>query len=268
MLNEILKMAERGLYLFPVDAKNKMPLTEHGFKDATTDKDQLKQWFKDANAETIGVALNLKKSGLVCLDIDNGHKGQDENAGTEDAVKLMGMNSDFTLDASDYVESTQSGGFHMFYKAPSNDIKKVNIMDHIELLVDSVLIAPTKAYKAFDNATLSPDISLAPSWMTGTNKPFKPKGKTIMYGSCKNIGMALNALYKPVPQGERHNTLVTITCSFFATGADVDVIQDLVYKAGERMGLNYDEIDNIWNWALGTVTTQLNNAKKAIVKGV
>lgn len=269
MMNEIIKLADRGLYLFPVDIKTKMPLTKHGFKDATNDKEQLQEWFKDANPEKIGVALNLRKSGLVCLDIDNGHPSEeDENAGTREAGQLMKMHRDFNLNASGYVEITQSGGFHMFYKATSNDMKKVNVMDHIELLVDSVVIAPTQNYKACDNAELTTDIATVPNWMIEKSvRKFKAPGNSILYGRCKTIGMALNSLYKPVPQGERHNTLVTITCSFFNTGADIDVIQNLVYLSGETMGLSYSEIDDIWAWAVKTVNNQLVRAKQAVEQG-
>lgn len=270
MMNEILELADRGLFLFPVDVKTKMPLTKHGFKDASNDKKQLQKWFKDVNPEKVGVALNLRKSGLVCLDIDNGHKSEsDENAGTKEATQLMKMHRDFNLNSSDYVEITQSGGFHMFYKSTSSDLKKINVMDHIELLVDSVVIAPTLNYKACDHAKLSTNISIVPDWMIKKNNyKFKPSGQSIVYGRCKNIGVALNSLYKPVPEGERHNTLVTITCSFFYTGADIDVIQDLVYKSGETMGLSTQEIDAIWSWAVKMVSNQLQKAKKSIEQGV
>lgn len=269
-ITKVLELADRGLFLFPVDAANKMPLTKHGFKDATNDKEQLKKWFGDANPKKIGVAVNLRKSGLVCLDIDNGHPSEeDENAGTREAGQLMKMHRDFNLGASDYVEITQSGGFHMFYSAANAELKKKNIMDHIELLVDSVVIAPTNNYTACDKRELYPDIKAAPNWLIREQKSsFREPNGYVMYGRCKNIGLALNALYKPVPEGERHNTLVTITCSFFATGADIDVIQDLVYRAGETMGLSDKEIGDIWAWAVKKVTNQLSEMNENMKQGV
>lgn len=45
MIDELLKLVENGIYLFPVKITNKQPLTAHGFKDASNDTEQIKNWF-------------------------------------------------------------------------------------------------------------------------------------------------------------------------------------------------------------------------------
>lgn len=258
LLNDAIKLAERGIYIFPINVHDKSPMTAHGFKDATTDIKQIREWFTDVDADKVGVAANLHKSGLVCLDIDNGHNGTDDNVGTKEAGKLMKQHPDFNLSAADYVEYTQSGGYHMLYKNDDKNLKKINVTDHIELLVDSVVIAPTKNYEIIDHRELSTDIRYAPKWLVmPENNTFKEPNRQVFYNHKRTIGMALDCLYKPVPQGERHNTLVTATCSFFATGADADTIRNLVFTAGETMDLDYQEIENIWNWACKKAMNQL-----------
>ena len=62
-------MAARGWYVFPVKARDKVPATRHGFKDATNDLEQLTATFagRDYN---VGIACG--PSGLVVVDIDDG----------------------------------------------------------------------------------------------------------------------------------------------------------------------------------------------------
>ena len=43
MLSQALLYAGAGISVFPVNAK--VPLTEHGFKDATTDRRQIEAWW-------------------------------------------------------------------------------------------------------------------------------------------------------------------------------------------------------------------------------
>ena len=41
MLEAALEYADKGLPVFPCQAKGKKPVTENGFKDATTDRDRI-----------------------------------------------------------------------------------------------------------------------------------------------------------------------------------------------------------------------------------
>jgi hypothetical protein len=43
LLQAALEYAHRGWPVFPCD-KGKRPLTKHGFKDATTDENQIRAW--------------------------------------------------------------------------------------------------------------------------------------------------------------------------------------------------------------------------------
>ena len=66
LLATALGYAAAGYSVFPVNGKR--PLTESGFKDATTDQDLIRQWWK-AWPEA-GIALPTG-DGLLVLDIDD-----------------------------------------------------------------------------------------------------------------------------------------------------------------------------------------------------
>ena len=56
LLEAGLRAAERGWKIFPCNGK-KEPLTEHGFKDATTDEEQITAWAKQYPGALWGRAL-------------------------------------------------------------------------------------------------------------------------------------------------------------------------------------------------------------------
>jgi hypothetical protein len=45
ILTAALSYAKRGWYVFPCRPEDKRPLTEHGFKDATLDPAQIREWW-------------------------------------------------------------------------------------------------------------------------------------------------------------------------------------------------------------------------------
>ena len=42
--NAALELAKKGLAVFPLKPRDKAPATQHGFKDATTNAEQIEQW--------------------------------------------------------------------------------------------------------------------------------------------------------------------------------------------------------------------------------
>src|ERR1700722_19073193 len=73
-----LDYARRGWQVFPCAPRAKIPLTEHGFHDATTDPDQINRWWRDNPAANIGIATG--DANLVVIDIDEKHGGFDSFA--------------------------------------------------------------------------------------------------------------------------------------------------------------------------------------------
>lgn len=66
-----LDLAERGYHVFPVRARTKVPLTTHGFQDASRDERTILHWWDKWPDANIGVACGA--SGISVLDIDAKH---------------------------------------------------------------------------------------------------------------------------------------------------------------------------------------------------
>lgn len=260
ILQKATELANKGIHIYPINVNTKAPLTPHAFKDATTDLDTIKEWFSNADANT-GMAIGLEKSGLVCIDVDNNH-GNDGAAGTLDLGKLTKLHPDLLPKNADYIEATQNSGIHMFYKRPQQELHKIKLREHVELLVDSAIIAPTNGYKCLQGDFGAINTYL-PSWITKPlNNNLKLPNRRVFYPHKRNIGRALDNLFIPTPEGTRHNELVTATCSLFATGADVETIQRLVFAIGENMGLEYNEVEQIFNWAVDQAIKGLKQGKE------
>jgi len=106
-LQHSLELVEQGFSIFPIKYRNKIPLTEHGFKDATTSVAQIKDWNETFKQYNIGIKTG---DGLAVIDVDP------KNGGTESWITLTENN-----DLPDTVCSeTGGGGRHYFFKG---DIK-------------------------------------------------------------------------------------------------------------------------------------------------
>lgn len=69
LLKAALEYAEHGIYVFPLRPKRKEPLTANGFKDASKDVEQIKEWWKQYPEANIGIPTG-KINGIFVLDID------------------------------------------------------------------------------------------------------------------------------------------------------------------------------------------------------
>ncbi|HVB41144.1 MAG TPA: bifunctional DNA primase/polymerase [Streptosporangiaceae bacterium] len=68
VLEAALKYASRGWPVFPCSPGRKAPATAHGYLDATTDPDQLRDWFAQRPARNLAIATGAP--GPDVLDAD------------------------------------------------------------------------------------------------------------------------------------------------------------------------------------------------------
>ena len=102
-LDAALRYAARGWPVFP--CRGKIPLTAHGFRDASMDAATIEAWWRENPDALISVATG-RASGVVVLDIDVKHAGPNG----WDALEEIGAPLPDTPMAS-----TPSGGTHVFF---------------------------------------------------------------------------------------------------------------------------------------------------------
>ncbi len=102
ILSSALGYAELGYPVFPCVPGGKRPLTKHGFKDATTDPEQIRAWWTqnpDAN-------VAMPTAGMLVVDIDGA-----DNPWPSDQEKVNDL-------ASCPVSLTAGGGRHHIFRQP------------------------------------------------------------------------------------------------------------------------------------------------------
>ena len=88
----------------------KHPRSAHGFKDATTDADQIQQWWEKWPDSNVGIAT----VGLVVIDVDPRHSGNDSLTDLQEEHGRLPA----TVEAK-----TGGGGRHIYFRDPSGAIR-------------------------------------------------------------------------------------------------------------------------------------------------
>ena len=95
-----IALAGEGWKVFPVVPGGKTPLTEHGWKDASTDPVQIEAWWSATPDANIGLALH--DSGVAVVDLDP-------------PAMEAGADARFLVDPT-WTVRTPRGGLHLYYE--------------------------------------------------------------------------------------------------------------------------------------------------------
>lgn len=135
LLGHALRYAQLGWHVHPIVPRQKIPLTKHGVKDATTDTDQIKAWWEKWPDANIAVACG-KKSGIYVVDVDI-----DEEKGI-DGIKSL---KEFPLLPETVKQLTPRGGFHAFYRTDNVPSNHNNFRPGIDIRGDGfyVVVSPS-----------------------------------------------------------------------------------------------------------------------------
>lgn len=105
-----LSYAGRGWPVFPCNPLNKQPLTQRGFKDASTDAFQVRKWWGQWPHAMIGVPTG-RASGFWVLDID-----EDRERNKTGVASLAEMGHDLCELLDTVTAATGSGGYHILFR--------------------------------------------------------------------------------------------------------------------------------------------------------
>lgn len=108
-----LEYARHGFAVFPLAEGSKVPPKgKHGKSDATTDEDQIRQWWEENPRYNIGIATGYKSHGLVVIDVDvNPAKNKQ---GAKSLAEWVAEHGEFPPTC---VAISGSGGLHFYYRS-------------------------------------------------------------------------------------------------------------------------------------------------------
>ncbi len=120
-----LTYASWGWHVIPVVPNGKIPATQHGVKDATTDPNQIAIWWAQNPNFNIGIAAGAK-SGIVIFDVDP------RNGGDESWAKWVEANGEVP---DGPMQLTAGGGQHHI-ATYDPEIRSCKLVDGVDLLAD------------------------------------------------------------------------------------------------------------------------------------
>jgi hypothetical protein len=210
LLESALEYAAASIPVFPATPRGKVPLTTHGFRDATTDADTIRLWWAKWPHANIGIPTG-DASGLFVVDVDpksNGHYAFDG------LIEVHGQPPPTPK------SKTQSGGTHLFFRhRPGLRNSAGKIGPGIDTRGDGgYIIAPPSigehgTYEWEDGAELA-DIAPpeVPEWLT-------PGALAVTGG---NLGFVVGAgpanEADDVPAGGRNNAAASLAGQYIAQG--------------------------------------------------
>jgi hypothetical protein len=173
LLDSGVRHARRGWRIFPVDGK-KVPLTPHGFKDATTDEARITAWARRWPGANWALAIG---DGLLVIDCDN-KRGSN---GIHEFERLQGCKpEEFNAPRV----RTGSAGVHVYTDPGTRDFKN-----------SESVIAP-----GIDTRAANVGYALLPSgngwyrWETSPDTPLPPTpawAEAVLQTNDADIGIAL-----------------------------------------------------------------------------
>jgi putative DNA primase/helicase len=214
MLDAALAYAARGWAIFPCQPKNKQPLTAHGFKDATTDVEQITRWWTEYPDANIAIATGAV-SHINVLDVDI--KPWKDAHGDQSLIALLAEHG--ALPSTLY-QRTWSGGLHYLFAYATgvrNSTSKVG--PHLDIRGDGgyIVVAPSHVEEDGHEGVYRWQNDVAPApmpdWLLERSKTAGTKKAKNSHGSNNNGNNPpgwTDAHINGTPDGSRDDTCLKL----------------------------------------------------------
>jgi Bifunctional DNA primase/polymerase, N-terminal/Primase C terminal 1 (PriCT-1) len=111
MIGTALALAARGMHVFPCRPRAKMPATDHGFLDATTETDTIRQWWRSEPAYNVAIATGTV-SKVFAVDVD----------GLDAEFELRKLETEHG-ELPPTVEAITARGRHLYFRTPELPVR-------------------------------------------------------------------------------------------------------------------------------------------------
>ena len=153
LLDAALAYAARGWHVFPCAPDGKRPITERGYKDATTDPDRIREWWSETPDANIG--WNLERSGCVTVDADT----------YKDGCAWSSFAANHNVPPT-LTQRSARGGTHFIFRAEPDARYRTDIGEAVDTKHKGyILLHPSRfegqTYQWVNEAPIAP----APEWL-------------------------------------------------------------------------------------------------------
>jgi putative DNA primase/helicase len=211
MVDAALGYASLGWAVFPIKPKDKIPATEHGFKNATTDADKIRAYWQANPSANIGLACGA--SHLVVVDVD-------AKAGGLDTWRELRASLGQIIEQA-IVSETGGGGYHYLYRANGEAIRnsagKLGVGIDVRAEGGYIVVPPSvhpsgRVYQWALGA--SPDDMALPELPDALKKRLAEKAPAPMLGGTGTI-----------IEGRRNDALTSMAGAMRRRGAPIQAIE-------------------------------------------
>jgi hypothetical protein len=201
MLDHALRYAELGLAVFPCNGK--VPMTSRGFKDASTDEEQIRSWWRTCPKANIGMPTGRITKTFV-LDVDAG------SGGLETLEALQAEHGPIETRTA----RTGGGGLHFYFLYPDGAWgNRAGFLPGLDIRGDGgYVIVPPSSHQSGGSYAWLAEVPRkpAPQWLLAQlSRPVE--------GNQKRGNQA--RIPERVPDGQRNDTLFRAACRLRAMGA-------------------------------------------------
>lgn len=222
-----LHYAEKGLAVFPLACRDKVPAVVGGCKVATTEKTTIERWWDKNPQYNIGIATGNKSSGLVVIDLD-----VDKNKGIDGYDVLRDWQNKHGKLPETWQSITGRGGYHYFYKDAIVHSNRVGLYEGVDIRGEGgYIVAPPSVHP---NGNIY-------EWEQGPEEYEIAQVDNIVNDFLKGEKQRRDSEHKTnfkvpelIPEGKRVDTIVRLIASLRTKGLDDDAIKAAVRVENEK----------------------------------
>lgn len=214
-----------GLAVFPIKPRDKTPLTEHGFLDASKEQAQIEHWWTTWPVANIGIATGAVSGGLVVVDLD-----VDDNTGIDGRETLREWEKEHAkLPDKTWISITGRGGYHYFYRDPSTVRNRTGIYEGIDIRGDGGYVVAPPSIHPNGNAYEWEQDPMLYSLADADGVVFD----FLLGAAPKGWNKKPFELPEQIPDGQRTNAMVKLVCSQQSKGLSDEAIRAAVRAENE-----------------------------------
>lgn len=189
----------------------KHPVTNHGFKDATTDIKKIDEWWPECDPCSYNIAAATGgELGLVVIDVDG-----------EEGFASLPKEQVVSLQDANVIHAKTGRGDHFYFSSKTKINSKVGFLKHVDIRADGgyIIVPPSRHISGKCYEWIRPPhhgLTEVPKWVL--NDKLKETTKKIF-----------TVTEQFIPEGRRNDTLFRLASSFRAK----DVSYEATHKALE-----------------------------------